>query len=244
MAKRKAKNGHKCSCCGSSSSSSSGSGSGSLDPSFSSSSSSSQSESVSSSSSSGSSSGSVTTGRCCGINPDYVQQEYRDTDKAEVEDWLYQQKNGREMVGFIFHGPVWLEDSEEWYGALICLGQEASNGGCDCAEMKTGLAYVCIDGVTAEQCANTTSTGFAVPGTQVWTPEASCFSTQEGSDVAEYDGCDDLIDPCEIGCPQCTTCNDLNGFPISTYSFDEQYADNGNSLIREFFCITPISSFL
>ena len=223
MVWRKARNGNKCECCqSSSSSSSSSSGSGSSQSHSDSSSTGSDSVSVSvsgSSSASDSGSESVETGSCCGINPAYVQQEYRDESESEVEDWLRSQEQGRENVGFIFHGPVYLEDTDEFYGALICLGQENDQGKCDCQEMKTGLAFVCIDGVTPEQCGNT-SDALMVPGTQSYTPDGEC-STQDG-DVSEYNGCDGLIDPCELGCPQCIgiCCFEVGDEQDGEYRFD------------------------
>ncbi len=210
MAWRKARNGNKCKCCSSSSSSSS-SGSKSFSSSSSSSSSSEgSSHSSSSSSSSASSSEGIETGTCCGINSNYVVQEYRDEQRSEVEDWLRSQEQGREDAGFIFHGPVWIERDDEWYGALICLGQENAEGFCDCEEMETGLGYVCFDELTPEQCAASgtgSGSGIIVPGTQVFTLGGECFNTQEGSDVAEYNGCDGLIDPCSLGCPTCLPCD-------------------------------------
>lgn len=211
MAKRKAKNGHKCSCCGSSSSSSSGSSSGSKSFSSSSSSSSSSRSSDSSSSSSGSSksysSSGPITGKCCGLNPAYIVDSVTSSSPETIETWLDEIRP--KDTGYYFHGPVYNDEVGEYYAAVICLGQEGTNQygepECDCEEMSTGLGYICIDDMEEGDCLNAQS---IVPGTAEWTEGELCFSTEPGSDVADYDGCDDFLDPCKLGCPQCYKCQD------------------------------------
>lgn len=212
MVWRKAKNGNKCNCCSSSSSSSSSSSdsssySGSTSDSRSTSRSHSDSRSTSVSSSKSYSSSGPITGKCCGLNPAYIVDSVTSSSPETIETWLDEIRP--KDTGYYFHGPVYNDQTGEYYAAVLCLGQEGTNQygepECDCEEMSTGLGYICIDDMEEGSCLNAQS---VVPGTAEWTEGESCFSAEPGSDVANYDGCDNFLDPCKLGCPQCSKCED------------------------------------
>ncbi|MBT6169107.1 MAG: hypothetical protein HOH94_16710 [Verrucomicrobia bacterium] len=234
MAKRKAKNGEKCSCCKRSSSSSSSSSSGSSSGSGSDSSSGSESQSFSDSrSGSGSGSDSTAIGKCCAINPDYVIEsetfeESGQTGESKAREWLAD-KRGSYRKGFTYHGPIQLLGGG-FFAAVICLGTKKGDD-CDCYTEQAdqqGL-WLCSDGVDESYCYNLGG----VPGTGVLTPGEECECTGSA-------GCKECTDeappPCETGCEECSCCwseRTASGEP-GTVCMDSYVLYSYETIMRDF----------
>ena len=186
---------NKCSCCQKSSSSSSSSGSASRSRSISKSRSRSDSRDRSISSDSQSlSSGSGETGKCCSIPRQYIiiDETYGPTEFEEMKDWVRSQRQGREGVGLIFVGPVELRNGD-WYGAVVCMGNEAG-GGCDCADIEDG--WQCSEGIDALTC----YLEAGVPGTGIFEQGGNCEEDEDNP------ACPNPFDDCEVGCNGCNCC--------------------------------------
>ena len=201
MAWRKAKNGNKCSCCSSSSSSSSsGSSSGSGSDSSSSSESVSFSDSSSSSSDSASSSESVgpTYGKCCAIPTDYIvtSEIFPSNQFDEAEGWIRSQRNGREGVGFLFHGPIRLRFDGGWFVAVVCVGKLQEDGTCECNDADDPDSYTCEETRDPGYCYYLSG----IPGLGVFTENSGCNCNN--TEDENCNDCSGTFQECEIGCTE------------------------------------------
>jgi hypothetical protein len=148
-------------------------------------------------------------GRCCSIPKKYVvaSEVYESNDFDGAEEWIRSQRSGRENVGFMFHGPIRLRFDGGWYVAVICLGEQAGDGTCNC-DIQPEIY----------DCSETDDPGYCyylagIPGLGVFTPGGDCDCDESGGDgQANTDGgcdkCGGTFEDCELGCSEsgCSCC--------------------------------------
>ena len=214
MARVRSKN--QCSCCKKSSSSErpSSSTDPSYDPPSSSKDPSSSDDPSSDDPSSSSQKTSYDTGKCCAIPTDYiVDSEIFPTNQFdEAEEWIRSQRNGRENVGFLFHGPIRLRFDGGWFVAVICVGKLQDDGTCECNEYGDPESYTCEETDDPGYCYYLSG----IPGLGVFTEGGDCdCGGSESGDGEQANGsqggcdkCSDSFEPCEIGCSEtgCSCC--------------------------------------
>jgi hypothetical protein len=133
-------------------------------------------------------------GKCCSIPKEYViiDETYGPTEFEDMKDWVRSQREGREGVGLIFVGPVELRNGD-WYGAVVCMGEEAG-GGCDCSDIEDG--WQCSEGIDPLSC----YLDAGVPGTGIFEEGGNCEEDEDNP------ACTNPFKDCEVGCNGCNCC--------------------------------------
>ena len=195
---------NQCSCCKKSSSSERPSSTDpSYDPPSSSKDPSSGDPSSDDPSSSSSQKSSYNVGKCCAIPTDYIvaSEIYPSNEFDEAEAWIRSQRNGREGVGFLFHGPIRLRFDGGWFVAVICVGKLQDDGTCECNEYNDPDSYTCEETDDPGYCYYLSG----IPGLGVFTENSGCNCNGSGSGEDGEEPCDDCsgtFEECEIGCTE------------------------------------------
>lgn len=99
----------------------------------------------------------------------------------------------------MFHGPFRLRFDGGWYVAVICIGSESDDGGCDC-EASEGDFYNCEETDDPGYCHYLAG----IPGLGVFTEggDCDCGASEDETSSSGCDKCSGTFEACEIGCTE------------------------------------------